>query len=815
MTDFLRELGLASRSLRKHSKLAAVAIISIALGMGVNAAVFSWIESVLISPLPGASRPAELLSVKTLAGSGERIDSSWPDLRDIGQTARSFTGLTAFRMQSLYVGEGTSQTRVWAETVTGNFFDVMGVRPIAGRTFNAEEQADRPGGAPVAVLGETFWRNHYKADPSTLGRTIQLNRQTFTIVGIVPAEFEGPIPGLRFDVYVPLTMSPVLNRSGNWLAQRGSRPLSAFARLAPGVTLEQANAELSTIGGQLDSAFPASNRTLRFRASTIADAPEGVQSVLKNLLQVLFVIGLAVMLLVCANVGNLLVARTIDRQREFAVRLSLGAGRWHLLRQLIAEAVLLTLAGGALGIFASLWFAGAINFLLPPVDLPLVRLDRGFSLLGGLFTGALALLVTLFCAIAPAWPLLRGHITGLAEGGRSNSASVRTRRLRNGLVMAEISLATVALIGCALFVQSFRNSQQANPGFRPDGILLAGLDLTQSGYTREQGRAALIRLQTQLNGTPGVRRAALAEDIPLGFSGGSWEPVEVSGYVPKPGDNMRIWRNVVSPGYFETMEIRLKDGRGFDARDRAEAPGVAVVNETFVRQFFDSQPAIGRKFRGWGRELTVVGVARDSRIRTLSESPLPYFYVPLDQFYRPGMGFGVITRTEGPPERFETALRSAIQSADPNLAVTSTARFVDFIGAAYLAQKLGASVLTAVSAMSVLLAMIGLYGAMLHAVSTRTHEIGIRIAVGAQPGQVLAMVLREGFVLSALGAGSGALLALAGGRFIASLLYGVQPFDAPAFGFAVIALLLCGVLSAWVPAWRAATVDPVVALRRE
>ena len=572
---------------------------------------------------------------------------------------------------------------------------------------------------------------------------------------------------------------------------------------------------MSAIGHRLSAAFPESNRTLGFVALNIADAKDGVQHILKGMLQVLLVLGLGVMVIVCANVGNLLLARAMDRQREFSIRLSLGASRSRLVAQLLAEAMLLTVLGSGVGILASTWMTGAINLLLPPSDLPLARLDNGFGWLGAAFTGALALLVTVFCALAPAIPILRGQAAGLREGGRGSSASRHTRRLRDGLVVAEIALATVALVGCGLFVRSFRNAQQANPGFEPKGVLLAGLDLNQSGYTRDQGRAALIRLSDQLNLTPGIKKAALVEDVPLGFSAGSWEQIEVEGYAPTAGENMKIWRDVISPGYFDAMRIPLEAGRDFNARDRRETQTVAIVNQTFARHFFGGRPAIGRKFHGWGRELTVVGVVRDSRIRTLNEAPLPYFYVPLDQFWAPGMGLGVVARTEGAPERFDAALRAAIQSADPNLAITGTATFSDFIGAAYLAQKVGASLLSAIGLLSLLLAMIGLYGVMLYSISRRTQEIGIRMAVGARPEQVLWQVLKEGFLLGGLGVAAGLGLAAMAGRLVSSLLYGVDAFDPATFGAAAACLLACAVLSAWVPARRASRVDPIHALRWE
>ncbi|HME10826.1 MAG TPA: ABC transporter permease [Bryobacteraceae bacterium] len=814
MRSILQDLHYACRTFRRQPGFSTVAVASIALAISVNATVFSWIDRVLLHPLPGVEQSSRIVAISTLAPNGDLLDSSWPDMRDLALESKSLSGLTVFKRRPLYLGEPGAQQRVWSEMVWGNYFDVLGVKPILGRTFSAEEQADRPGGAPVVVIGESLWRSQFHADPAIIGQPMKLNRHDLTVIGVVPASFEGTVPGLHFDVYVPITMLATLTGSSNWLDERDARPLAAYGRLKPGVSLAQLNAELRTQGQRLAAAFADSNRALSFTAQTIADSPDGVQRIFRTLLKVLLGIGLGVMLIVCANVGNLLLARAAGRQREFSIRLSLGASRTNLLRQLLVEASLLALVGAALGLLASSWMTSAIRLLVPATDLPFGRLDSGVSWEGALFTAALSCLTALLCSLAPGIPLMRGDLGGgLRERGASSS--MLAGGIRSGLVVAEVALASLALIGTGLLVKSFQNAKSADPGFEPRGVLLAGLDLSLTGYSRDQGASVLRRLRDRLAVTPGVKNAAIAEDIPLGFSGGSWEQIEVAGYQPPPGENMKLWRDIVSPGYFATMQIPLLEGRDFTERDDRGTANVAIVNQTFVKRFLGSRPPIGHKLNAWGHETTIVGVVKDSKYRQLSEQPLPYFYVPIAQHLRPDMGFGIAVRTEGRPESFDNALRQAILSVDPNLSVSVTATLLDFMSATYFAQKVGASVLSVLGFLSVLLAMLGLYGVIAYSVGRRTQEIGIRMAIGAQPRQVTGLILREGLQLSVAGAAVGSFLALLLTRLDGGLLYGVNGRDPMTFGAAALALLACAALAAWVPAHRASRIDPLTALRWE
>ena len=816
MGSFLQDLQYALRTLLKRPAFTVVAVGSLALGIGVNATVFSWVERILLNQMPGVPNGRELVSIKTVATNGDLLDSSFLDFRDFRDQAKTLSGVIAFKQRPLYLGDPPHVERVWSEMVSGNFFDVLKVKPVLGRTFSTEEQAERPGGSPVAVISETLWRRRFQADPNIVGRVIKLNQKAFTIIGVTPAVFPGTVNGLNFDLWVPLMMHAELTGSWNWLDDRNSRPLVMMARVAPGADLKQADTEVRAIAQHLEAAYPNTNRNIGARVLAMADAPEGVQSVLGKLLKVLLAIGAAVLLIVCANVSNLLLARATARQKEFGIRLSLGATRARLLRQLFTEALVLALAGGALGLLAASWMTRGIEVLLPATDLPIANMASGLNSLGFLFTLALCLGTTILCGLAPAWQTFRRKAQDvLRESGRGVSAGVRSRALGGALVVSEISLALIALIGSGLFIQSFENAKTANPGFQPEHVLLAGYDLSQSRYPLEKSLTVLRRLRDHLLNVPGVQNASMCEDVPLGFSAGSWEEVDIHGYAPRRGENMKLYRNVVSPGYFATLEIPLVAGRDFNERDDRRTDRVAVVNETFVKRFLLGGFALGHKFKGFGEEITIIGVARDSRVHQLSEPPTPYFYVPLAQFYSPSMGVGIEVRTVDRPEAFAARLRAEIQSVDPNVAISGTSPFVSYMSASYFAQKVGASLLSVLGVISLALATLGLYGVMTYSMSQRSHEIGIRMAIGARPGQVLKQVMREGMRLCLIGSVAGVALALVVMRLASSVLFGIASNDLVTCLGATSILIFFPLLATWVPARRASRIDPIEALRWE
>ncbi|MEO8429936.1 MAG: ABC transporter permease [Acidobacteriota bacterium] len=814
MSMLLQDLRYAVRSLAKSPGFAAVALVTLAIGIGVNVTVFSWIEGVLLRPLPAVPDADRIVTLETVAPSGELIDTSYPDYRDYRDQARSFAGLLAFKDRPLDLREGENSERIWGEVVSGNFFDVLGLTPERGRFFTPEESREAAGSAPLVVLSHRLWTRRFRSDPAIIGRAIELNRIPLTVIGVAPPGFEGTIVGLSYDVYVPLFMQERLTGGGAWLENRRSRPLHVLARLAPGVSLSSAQVEVAAIAKRAAAGYPASNLGIGARLLPLARAPYGGQSVLSDVLRILMAVSAVVLLIVCANLANLLLAFASGRRREIAIRLALGATRRRLLRQFLTESMLLAAVGAASGALAAVWMSDLLRMFVPPTDLPLSLTSAlDMRVLG--FTGLLALAAGVAFGMPPALALLGREGRGLRESGRGATAGRESHRLRSTLVAAEVALALVALAGAGLFLKSFRNAVSMRPGFEPRGVLLAGMNLSSAGYDAERGRVFYRRLQERLAALPGVTSVAVAEDVPLGFNGGSWEDLAIDGYTPRPVENMKIYRNLVSPGYFDLLKIPLRGGRDFVPKDGADSsPLVAIVNETFVQRFFAGRDPVGRRVRGWGQDITVVGVVGDHKYRSLAESPQPYFYVPFERFYRASTGAAVHIRVARDPARVLPEVRRAIRSLDPNVTVIGMA-MTDYVAASAFDQRLAATLLTVLGVLAVVLAAMGLYSVIAYSVSRRTQEIGIRMALGARPSDILRRIVAQGLVLAGAGLAAGLAAALVLGRFIASSLLGVPPWDPGVLGGVALLLAAIAFAASAIPARRAARLDPAIALRHE
>jgi putative ABC transport system permease protein len=815
MDVLFHDVRFALRMLRKARGASVVAILSLALGISVNTTVFSWVRGILLNPVPGVALGDRLVTIETVTPSGEMIDTSYPDFRDYRDRSRLLDGVVAFKERPLGLGEETRAERVWAMMVSGNYFDVLGVKPALGRFFSGDEQRDTFDAAPVAVLSDALWKSRFNANPQVVGQIVRLNRRNYTVIGVAPERFYGTITGLRFDLYVPLTMQASLTGSSQWLSIRTARPLYLFARLKPGVSIEQGRAEVRSIAAALEQEFPRTNKGLSATMLALADARRGAQSDLGALLRILLALGAFVLLIVCANLTNLQLARATTRQREIAVRLGLGASRSRLVRQLLTESLVISLLAGASALLLTGWMVDFLKLLVPFVEYPIV-LASSVGARELAFATAASVASALLVGIVPALRLSADNIAEtLRSGSHQTAGESRTGRLRVGLVVGEVALAMVALVSAGLLVRSFENARRVHPGFEPRGVLLAGINLSTGGYDRERGLLYIDEVRRRVRALPGVDGVTVAEDVPLGFNGGSWEDVAIEGYPPAQNEDMKLYRNLVAPQYFDVMKIGLLEGRDFTDQDRGETTAVAIVNREFARRYFEGRSPIGRHLTGWGRQITIVGMVETTRYHTLSEGAQPYFYVPLHQRFGAGTGVALHVRSAGDPAQVTASVRRELQAIDPAMPPPLTVTFVDYMGAAYFAQRTAALLLGVLAVLALALASVGLYSLVAFGVSRRRQEIGVRMALGAASTDILRLILAEGARMAAAGVAAGALLAVAGTRALGSLLFGVSPLDLPTLGAAAILLAVVAVAASYLPARSAARTDPMLALRAE
>jgi predicted permease len=820
MPAFIQDVRFGLRILRRSPWFTAVAVLTLGLGIAVNTTVFSWIDSVLLDPFPGVGDPHELALIETVTPTGEfLVNTSYLDYRDYRDNLQLVSGVGLGRFTPLSVGADGRTARAWAELVSANYFDLLKVKPVLGRTFLPEEGGAQDGGAPVVVIGYGMWQTRFGRDPKVLGKTIRLNRHDLTIVGVAPQGFHGTLAGVVFDVWMPVTMATAMGTGGGTLLYRGTRDeTSTIVRLKPGVTIEQARAEVAALGKRLAATYPATNRGVDLTVTPLWQGHLGAQGMLLQPLRILMALSLLLLLIVCANVANLLLARAVSRQREFGIRLAMGARRSRLATQLLIETLVLAAGGAVVGVTLVLWMGQSLSLLLPIADIPL-DLGGGLNLPTLGFTLLIAVVVTLLSGTVPALLIARSGLNEtLKEGGRSGGSGSGSHRLRGLLVVFEMALAMVALIGAGLFYRSFQNASGIQPGFDRTNVSVSQFYLSYAGYSAVEQRDFCRMLRERLESKPGVVGVTYSDVIPMSTASGAghtpWHQLVVEGYTPAPNEQMMIHRAQVPPGYFNLLGIRMLEGRDFTERDTAEVPMVMIVNETFANRFFHGRNPIGRKVGVEGREATVVGLVKDSKYHTPMEGPTPFFYVAFRQRFAPGLNFSVFIKTVGDPLRMTPVLRREALALNQD-AVFSTRLLADATTGSLFAQHVAASLLGVVGGISLLLAAIGLYSVMSYAVSQRTQEMGIRMALGAQPGNVLGLVLREGLRLFVPGLVAGSVVALAATRIVGGMLVNVSAADPLTFVSAAAFLGLVAALASYLPALRATRVEPIVALRNE
>jgi putative ABC transport system permease protein len=806
--SFAQDVRYAARALAQRPTFTAVAVLTVALGVGANTAIFSVVNAMLLQPLPYPDAD-RLVMVWTTTGAGNNA-AAWPEYLDWRAQSRSFEEMAVWRGQSVTFTGGAEPERVSGAFVTSTFFEVVGARPVLGRTFRPEE-TDPATAQPLAVISHALWTRRFGGDHAILGRTLVLNGQPRSVIGVIGPEFEGgraPFDGwfMGSEVWLPIADFP----NANGLA-RGQTELLVVARRSRGVTLEAAQADMTVVAGRLQQAYPDTHAR---RTVTLIPLHEQLVSEVRPALLVLFgSVGL-VLLIACANVANLLLARAAHRQRELALRSALGAGRRRLVAQLLTESLVLALAAGVLGTaIGSLGLRGLVALVpagtgLPPslgIDLTVLAFTAGLSLLTGVVFG-----------LVPALQSSRPDLLAvLREGGRSVGGAAR-RRFRDGLVVAEVALSLVLLVGAGLLLRSVLALQGADPGFRSDRILTMEFRLPATRYTQPAQIAAFFRdILGRMRALPGIESVALARAVPFSGNGGS-STYEAEGRAPAaPGRESRTQTNIVSPDYFRTMGIPILQGRDFEERDTADAPPVAVVSATLARTVWPGQDPLGKRlrFKGAERWLTVVGVVGDVKHGAFTDPAVPQAYTPHDQ--DPRIFACVLARTKGDPTAMAGPIRQAIWSVDPQQPVWRVRSMEALLAAARGPARAVTILIAAFATIALLLAAVGIYGVMTYLVTQRTREIGIRMALGASARAVVGMVVGRGMVLTLIAVGLGLAGAAALTRTLATLLFGVGPLDPLTFAAAAVVLGAVALLASYLPARRAARVDPVVALAEE
>lgn len=816
MRTLIQDLRYGFRISLKKPGSAVVAVLTLAVGIAATSTVFTWIDGTLLRPIQGVADADRLTSFETLAPDGRAMTTSYEDYRDYRDHLKLVSGIALFRPNVFSLGQENHPMRVFGELVSGNYFAVLGVKAALGRTFSPDEFGDNEGAYPVAVIGHGLWQSVFNSDPRIVGQTIQVNRQPLTVVGVAPANFYGGIAGLAEQIWVPATMAVRLNAMPDWmLKDRNSRMFLGIARLGPGVALAQARAELAAVASQLAKMYPNPDHGLSAGLFPMWQGHFGAQSLLLAPLEFLMAVCCVVLLIVCANVANLQLARAMGRQQEFSIRLAVGAGRRRLIRQLLTESLLLAALGTLAGALLAAWTSQALGYMTPPTNMPVaLHADLNGNIL--LFTAVVGLVACLASGIAAALHAASVDLNlTIKEGGRGTTGSKGSHRVRGLLVASEVALALVALVSAGLFARSFEIARKLDPGLNPEHVVVSHLQLGTAGYSVAERRLFCEGLRERLEAQPGIEAVSYADTVPQGFDCCSWEPVKVQGYLPDPGENMNIDRNIIAPGYFRLLGIPLLEGRDFTAQDQEKTEQVMIVSQTFAHRYFGGGEAIGRKVYGWGQWFTVVGVAGDSKYHTPNENTEPFLYVPFRQIYRADMAIALYVKAAGSTNQTVAMMRREVRALDPELDLYDPMPLRDFIQASLFPQKMGASLLALLGAVAMLLAAIGLYSVMAYSISQRTHEIGVRIALGARPADVRRMMVRQGMEMAGMGLAAGVLAALALTRAAAGLLVKVSPSDPAVFAAATLFLAGVALVASYVPAVRATRIDPNQALREQ
>ncbi len=810
METFWQDLRYSLRTLFKKPGFTLVVVTTLALGIGANATIFTWIKAVLLASLPGIEQPEGLVELWGATRNNSALSSSYLDYLDYRDENKVLSGLIAHQVLPLNLGRSDKPERVWGAIVSGNYFDVLGVKPLIGRTFLPEEDRT-PNTHPVIVIGYGLWERHFGADPNVLGRTITLNEHDFKVIGVAPKEFGSPFAGLALDVWTPVMMKDYAARPHFSLTDRGSRWLMVMGRLKPGATVPEAQANIGAIATHLEQEYPQTNEQLGIAVHSVLQSPFSLKQNMRPALAILMAAVAVVLLIACANVANLLLVRASSRRKEIAVRLALGGSRGRLVRQMLTESFVLASLGAALGLAIAFWTARSLAAFLPPYA-SRASFDTRPDAVVFAFTLGLTVITTLLFGLAPT---LHASKQDLVTAMKDNTAAVgrgpRKVSLRHALVITQVAFSMVALISAGLFVRSLREAYKADPGFDPHSVLLASFDPFLSGYDESRGREFYRRLVGRVRMIPGIESGTLARRLPFTGDGIAFANVAIDGYAPAKDEDMRLNYETVGPQYFQTMRIPFVRGRDFEERDQEGAPGVVIINETMARRYWPGGDALGRRLKLTKDWLEIVGIAKDVKNRSLGEGPRPFLYLPLLQDYRSNMI--LVARTAVEPAKMFQPVRAEVATLDPEIPMFDAKTLEEHIGISLFLQRMAATLLSIFGLLALSLSVIGLYGVMAYSVSQRTRELGIRVSVGAKRSDIFKLILGQGLALSVVGLFGGLVASLAVTRLTARLLYGVSATDPATFIVIPLLLLYVTLLACYFPARRATRVDPMIALR--
>ena len=808
----LQDLRFGLRMLRRSPGFSILAILCLTLGIGANAAVFSWIEGILFRPYPAVAHQERLVAIGGTSRDEPRgTPLSWPDFQDLQRSCTLCETVFVSKITGTTLSIGDRAERTTGSIVSANYFDAIGVHPILGRGFLPEEDTGQSA-HPVAVISYQLWQGRFRGDPQIVGKTQRLNGVMHTIVGIAPEGFYGTFVGWSMNFWVPASMEDIFESGGYKLEDRGARWIEAYARLKPGVTQRQAQQEFAAISGRLEAEYPATNRGRAIRFWPLWQTPFNNAATLLPTLEIMLVVVACVLLIACANVGNLLLVRSFARRHEMSVRLAVGAGRARLWKQLLTEGLVLSLFGAVGGLLVAYWCRHALVLLFPARGGVQMHLPGEIDWRVLALSVAVCLATTLLMGLVPA--LQTGKID-LAQSMKMESTGVVGGRgrswVRSGLVLVQVSLSFVLLVGTGLLMQSLLKVRNASPGFNTRGVLDTAIDLVSAGYTPARAQTFQDALLERVRSLPGVESAAFAKMTPLSYVSSATAPIVVDGYTPPPEESPTVDYNEVGEDYFVTMGIALVAGREFTRADDEKGALVAVVNETMAQRFWQGREPLGQRLQLKGRWMQVVGIAKDSKYSSVRERPTPFFFVPVRQNSLRAAILNI--RTPLAPQTMATAIAREVHALDANLAPYEVITLQEQLERSTSPQMVAVTLVGTLGGLALLLAAIGLYGVMSYAVSQSTRELGLRMALGADASNLLRLVMSRGLALTAGGVLLGAAVALALTRLLGNLLYNVSPRDPLAFGSALAVMAIASLAACFLPAWRATRTDPARALR--